>query len=111
MIINPINFYVFIYIADVRTDHATLQSLLAAPITTPQILTNPETIQIITVPTASDLITTSQPDGAGKVWQVIPNISNPEIATIIAVNDPSELLQHVTVKPDTTGIMGNYTSL
>ncbi|XP_071113137.1 calcium-responsive transcription factor-like [Haliotis cracherodii] len=96
------------FLGSVRTDNATLQSLLAAPITTPQILANPDTIQIITVPTAADLITTSQPDGAGKVWQVIPNINNPEIATIIAVSDPSELLQHMQVKPDTTDGMGQF---
>ncbi|KAK7480199.1 hypothetical protein BaRGS_00028584 [Batillaria attramentaria] len=77
----------------IRATHATLQSLLAAPISAARVITQPETIQVITLPTTSDLITTSQPDGAGRVWQVVPSIGNPEIATIIAVADPSELIQ------------------
>ena len=78
----------------VRATHATLQSLLAAPVSATRVIPQQEqTIQVITLPASSNLITTSQPDGAGQVWQVVPNIGNPEIATIIAVADPSELIQ------------------
>ncbi|XP_025098568.1 calcium-responsive transcription factor-like isoform X1 [Pomacea canaliculata] len=89
-------------ISSVRASHATLQSLLAAPISAARVITQPETIQVITLPTSSELITTSQPDGAGRVWQVVPSVGNPEFATIIAVADPSELI-HAT-KGDIAGV-------
>jgi hypothetical protein len=83
----------FSFYFSVRATHATLQSLLAAPISAARVIPSQEqTIQVITLPTTSDLITTSQPDGAGRVWQVVPSIGNPDIATIIAVADPSELI-------------------
>ncbi|XP_076445507.1 calcium-responsive transcription factor-like [Babylonia areolata] len=81
-------------ISNVGATHTTLQSLLAAPVSAARVVPSQEqTIQVITLPTASDLITTSQPDGAGRVWQVVPSIGNGEMATIIAVADPSELIQ------------------
>lgn len=57
----------------------TLQSLLAAPVTNNQ-------IQIITVASPSELLSSNQVDGIDKVWQVVPSSVNPEVATIIAVN-------------------------
>lgn len=74
-----------------KSSHATLQSLLAAPISAARVIGQPENIQIITLPSASDIITTSQPDGAGRLWQVVPSVGNQEVA-IIAVADPSEFI-------------------
>ncbi|KAK7108703.1 calcium-responsive transcription factor-like [Littorina saxatilis] len=83
-------------ISNVRATHTTLQSLLAAPISTTRLLPHqldPEqTIQVITLPSNSNLITTSQPDGAGRIWQVVPHMGSPDMATIIAVADPAELM-------------------
>lgn len=95
-------FFFLNHVISVRASHATLQSLLAAPISAARVITQPETIQVITLPTSSELITTSQPDGAGRVWQVVPSVGNPEFATIIAVADPSELI-HAT-KGDIAGV-------
>ena len=90
----------------VRSTHATLQSLLAAPVSAARVIPQQEqTIQVITLPASSNLITTSQPDGAGQVWQVVPNIGNPEIATIIAVADPSELIQATKTDIGGTGLL------
>ena len=87
-----------------RATHATLQSLLAAPVSAARVIPHQEqTIQVITLPGSSNLLTTSQPDGAGQVWQVVPNIGNPEIA-IIAVADPSELIQATKADLGGTGV-------
>ena len=77
--------FVFCYSVTI-SDQATLQSLLAnssfstASPTGLQLAGtgNGETIQIIAVPSTSDLV-----NAAGKVWHVLPNVNSSEIATII----------------------------
>ncbi|XP_041352551.1 calcium-responsive transcription factor-like [Gigantopelta aegis] len=65
-----------------KPETTALQCLLAAPISAPQIVGNPDAIQVITMPAPSD--------GIARIWQVIPNPDNPEIAALIAVNNAGE---------------------
>ena len=68
-----------------KPETTALQCLLAAPISAPQIVGSPDAIQVITMPAPSD--------GMARIWQVIPNPDNPEIAALIAVNNAGEYLQ------------------
>ncbi|ESO85027.1 hypothetical protein LOTGIDRAFT_236047 [Lottia gigantea] len=82
----------------IRSDHTTLQSLLATPLAgNHQALFNPleQQIQIITVNNPSDLLAGGFTDASGRLLQALPTGPgiNPEYATIIAVTDPAEYLQ------------------
>lgn len=63
---------------------ATLQSLLTAPLNNPTYVTHGDNMQIITLSDPASMLSAG---GAGRLWQVVPSATNPEIATIIAVTE------------------------
>jgi len=64
---------------------SALQNLLTTPGATAQLASiNGETIQIIAVSSASDLVQ------GGKFWQMLPSGNSSEIATVIAVNEEGQ---------------------
>ncbi|XP_059157501.1 calcium-responsive transcription factor-like isoform X2 [Physella acuta] len=80
----------------IRTNHATLQSLLSTPISTAQMFTHQDGIQVITIPTASDFLNMGLTNDLDRLVHMVPtstdlNSLGTKYIGLIAISNPNLL--------------------